>query len=522
MIRRLVLSIAAAVSVNAQAQYMDYSGPKTLTYEKLKKMIEDGQAKTVEQALELLKAQHPEMFKKYILMYRSRSLQPSSFTHPRALLVDGSAKLIVTFNGDPAHRGYQNLEVMEYHDEGKRFEFRDIRFNGQQAPLFSGANPQRCMVCHQSMKRQEADPRPNWEPYSLWPGAYGSNGDMKFTSTSIRHDDRIKPEDAQFVEDHLSEPANYKKFEEEVKPSHARYRLLEALDSELTVRLTDTLLSHNYRRVIRLAQKTPFYGAYKYAFVGIGKCRHIAWPEKFEKWHAENNPRPERIRSYGPAVPSGGYGGGYGDEIGGLSAEELEKLRNYEPPKPKYKDREISDSIATMFEALGVDTRDWSTDFRTDGGRFAFRERFGLPSNPQQHMSRALEEMEPELSKLSCAELEKKSIEALEAFDREGGLERAGENLRKALAQSDPPIVNTCMKCHADANESWVPQIPFGRPQELARFIREKRFPRGSLIDEVTYRTGAHATDGEQMPPRQPISKEQRDQLLEYLKRLAR
>jgi hypothetical protein len=64
--------------------------------------------------------------------------------------------------------------MVQWRDDSKSFEYRDITFPEGAAgtPVFSEANPQQCLGCHTA-----SDPRPNWEPYNQWPGAYGGNDD---------------------------------------------------------------------------------------------------------------------------------------------------------------------------------------------------------------------------------------------------------------------------------------------------------------------------------------------------------
>ncbi|MGZ3707186.1 MAG: hypothetical protein ACXVA8_14240, partial [Bdellovibrionota bacterium] len=63
----------------------------------------------------------------------------------------------------------------------RRFDFRQIQFptarNGLAEPQFSESNKSvdkktSCTGCH------TPDPRPNWDGYSLWPGAYGGDDDL--------------------------------------------------------------------------------------------------------------------------------------------------------------------------------------------------------------------------------------------------------------------------------------------------------------------------------------------------------
>jgi len=498
------------------ATYSQPSG-KPLSFQRLEALIKDSKVESATEAVVLLKKQFPQLFQNYILMYRSRSIQPSSFVYPRVLLVGKDARIIIAFSGDPSHPSFNALEVMEFKESQQSFEFREIKFYPAHAPYISKANPNKCLGCHQGQNRRDTDPRPNWEPYSLWPGAFGSGG--SFVSSRFEYDDRIREEDHQFVQDRKSEKDKYTYFAKYLKPFHPRYRLLGKIDFRFTVAFTDSLLKLNYRRVVRLAQATPHYKHYKYAFVASAKCQYIPWPSDFEQWHTDNNLRPEFIRGSKPESSSSRpAASGYGlvsDILGGPPVD-------LPPPKPpKYKKRQLSESINLLFDPLGVDTSDWSTDFRTEGGRFAFRERFGLPSNPTAAMRSVFQSMEPELYKLKCEELEAKSLRALKAFQEEGGLSQVSREVLESLSQDkEVPAAQVCARCHNDPDERWIPQIPFEDPTSLLGHMKSKTYPRGSLLEEVTYRIGSYALEDEQMPPRTALSQSQRQDLLDYLKEI--
>jgi hypothetical protein len=110
-----------------------------------------------------------------VYAYKSRSAQGASFQNPRVILRNGptnkraAAEFIVTFNGDPTHRGYNSLEVMQYNRSNHEFELYELKF-----PLSNVSpqmNPPKCLACHGQ------DPRPNWDSYPIWPGFYGSEED---------------------------------------------------------------------------------------------------------------------------------------------------------------------------------------------------------------------------------------------------------------------------------------------------------------------------------------------------------
>lgn len=143
-------------------------------YEELVALIEDKNLTTIDQVMENLPQEYLENF---TLAFGSRSLHGSSFDNPRVILFGNTAKLVLTFNGDPAHNKYHSLEALQFREEDKVFELRSISF--EKAVHFSEKNPSVCQTCHGT------DPRPIWSSYEYseiediqhWPGFYGSTHD---------------------------------------------------------------------------------------------------------------------------------------------------------------------------------------------------------------------------------------------------------------------------------------------------------------------------------------------------------
>lgn len=153
-----------------------------------------GQVQTIDELLPLL----PEELKnQHVLMFHSLSLQEADYQNPRVILYSPKAQFVMTFNGDPSQRGFEALETMRFTRQGGRgrFIFEEIVFEGdlrarrnylqtqnetgeiaflEDRSDRTGPNPTTCLTCHRS------HPRPNWEPYSFWPGAYGQFDDRPF------------------------------------------------------------------------------------------------------------------------------------------------------------------------------------------------------------------------------------------------------------------------------------------------------------------------------------------------------
>jgi hypothetical protein len=165
-----IFIVFAVVSTCAEAN-------QTFTYEDLVSLIQNKNLKSMEEVLPQL----PEDLRaNYTLMYKSRALQQASYLNPRAILFGRDAKFILTFNGDQSAFGFETLETIQFRPEERSFDFRQIAFptaqNGLKNVEFSQRNKTAdgrvsCTSCHGS------DPRPNWDHYSLWQGAYGGDDD---------------------------------------------------------------------------------------------------------------------------------------------------------------------------------------------------------------------------------------------------------------------------------------------------------------------------------------------------------
>ncbi|MGZ6441016.1 MAG: hypothetical protein ACXWRU_13235 [Pseudobdellovibrionaceae bacterium] len=165
-----------------------------MTFSNLMKTLKDNDTKSIEEALLVVSRQYPEYLEFHTLMYDSFSLQKSSFLEPRVIVYGPKADFILTFNGGTHMRGGNALEVMQYDPSNGKFQFREITFKtplkNETASLmteediefensnmkYTKANPNKCTSCHGQT------PKPIWETYFLWPGAYGGNDD---TLTSL-------------------------------------------------------------------------------------------------------------------------------------------------------------------------------------------------------------------------------------------------------------------------------------------------------------------------------------------------
>jgi hypothetical protein len=171
----IILTLVSAVAIARADQPVSPSVPTapTFTFEDLMKLINTKHITSIDNLIPEL----PEALRhSYTLMRKTGSLQDASREAPRAILFGKDAKLILTFNGEPAQLGYDELEVIQFRDQTKEFEFRDINFAGGRL-VVSKPNPIDCVSCHSGLNTN-LGLRPNWMPYNQWFGAFGEHDDV--------------------------------------------------------------------------------------------------------------------------------------------------------------------------------------------------------------------------------------------------------------------------------------------------------------------------------------------------------
>lgn len=152
----------------------------------------------------------PEPYwKNFALMKDSRSIQQSSPENPRVFLYGKTAETIISFNGDPKHRGFNRLEIADFDPNTKTINFYEVQFKNESKKKdsslsvdeiwqetsnlkISKANPNKCMGCHEvtyRMGRNEISyGRYIWDSYNKWTGAYGEFDDKLTQSTDPNYE----------------------------------------------------------------------------------------------------------------------------------------------------------------------------------------------------------------------------------------------------------------------------------------------------------------------------------------------
>lgn len=474
-------------------------------YDKLVDLIQSNNAQSVEETLRLISEQYPASLEKYVVMYESRSLQQASPRNPRILALSGSKNMVFSFNGAQDQSGYNQLEVMDYDPEQKRFFFHEISFasGGNQPARFSQPNPSKCMNCHQGSWRKQPeqnDPRPNWEPYNTWPGAIGSlDGELRghiYESHRFNNDN-----DRHLLEKGLQEAQYIVEFEEEVMPEHPRYKHLGNFTGpRFTLEFTKVMAMHNSHRLARIINSSP---------------------EVYEVV------KPSLVLLTNTHCQYSFYRGFENDIKSPYSSE-----RVY-----------ISQELNQMFAPFGVRTEDWSMDFQTNGrlGNTNGQDRLTNPHSVEPFLATALQSFDPvaftqpaedfnpmmsyskgKAAKEQCEPYFQLAAETRPLYD-ELVEETVELPLELAVLRQPEPLLQRCVSCHSDdiaGSMGSAPYIPFDNPLALQVALSSPGYDRGTLLEEIKYRTGEYAHSRDRMPKGHVPTRDEVEELVQYLESL--
>jgi hypothetical protein len=296
---------------------------------------------------------------------------------------------VLSFNaGAESAYGGNSIEMIQYDDERARFDFYELAFDGGR-PRLSEPNPQACLGCHQSLSHADADLRPNWEPYNVWPGAYGSFSLIEGGFRSFTSDSRImglaRPQDREMIEEQAQEERFYRAFLASA-PSHPRYQHFKAPKLKAATALNQVLGELNFTRVARLmlAEKEVFE-KYKYLIWYYFNC----YPKDRDLFARGLDRNRELLLA----------------KKSPYEKEEYGKL-------PGHNHMSVGRFLTLVYEPY-TDTSDWSMDFMTLGRFSVANDRFGLPGKSSDAFMSAFKHVlgrtEPlileELSGLTCTDL---------------------------------------------------------------------------------------------------------------------
>jgi hypothetical protein len=274
----LIAAVAACSSTADDAasstQPVQVASAAPLTYESVVGLVQARNLRSIDDLLAQPEFTVP--FRRgFTAMFQSQSLQHADPLNPRIILYGEDATLVMAFTcatgdcgtGSAGVANGDHLEIVQWREDTKSFEYRDIAFpeGGTGAPVFSEANPHQCLGCHAA-----SDPRPNWEPYNQWPGAYGGNDDGAQPQYLTEGESRTQLD--QFLQTGPTRP-RYRRLTELVDGYQYIYtRGGNTYEDPRTannhnINLNEGLYLLNDERIADRIRKVPFYEDIKHAVV---------------------------------------------------------------------------------------------------------------------------------------------------------------------------------------------------------------------------------------------------------------
>lgn len=474
------------------------------------------QFKDYESFLSYLASTYPGMFDHPVLLHQSQSLQKASVEHPRVLLFDGG--VVMAFSDHPDQKG-RRVEMLETEPGTYEMRFREIIFEPSGDVTFQ-AEPQSCFACHGTPAR------PIWSPYDFWANAFGSNAG-RYTTTEERKayaDLSSKASAGKGIVSKLSGweqgPANnadaltfylqtlnlggwvQRNFPTDVKQAPYVYPLAYVLSNcnardsddseEVKLKAMDSMLKGLLPVSLQNSFAIPYADIVRdtdESYLAFRSVLEIQYEESFSHGHIENRPDGDRLRT--------------------SSIDFISQIR-------------------WVLENSGVDWRGVNTGFNK------VEYFITTPSFFPADFLNVIAEVRPQYFQefkykpvdlylgtnhwvnFNCDQLKKKSLQALSAAQPVSA--QVLKPFYEISTQNSP--VATCMKCHsatADrrSSEDEAPEIPFDRPERLARWMKSQK---GSGLEKVLNRIGRQ--DSKRMPPKQSLSEHEQQALKAYLETL--
>jgi hypothetical protein len=458
----------------------------SFTKEDLFKSLEGKKIENIEQFIASL----PETIRKnYVIIYESKSLQSASFQKPRVIIRSPLSEVMLTFT-DPQgsqNKHDSNIEMMYWDSKEKAFKLQEITFNNNSYSL-SEVNPQACIKCHGD------DPKPNWEPYSTWPGVYGGDAEFRFGGELVK-----------------GERKNLDEFVAKA-PQHPLYKHLIGLKENFKIeksftggkeakglmsyKLTETLTKLNFQKIVRTMQANPNYEKFKYATLYTAACS--GW----------NSPYPDSLKDLNRFVEGTG-----------------------------------ANKLIELYQFLGTDTSKWSMSFRGIEDKTL---RLESPDGDNQNMTYALMKEDKELwpffnkenplnwekntfwrygeKEILCEKLKEKSKKVLEGLSLESVCDKDQYKVLIELSKNvgfvmqevskgdavrgKELVLKNCMDCHGNDD---LGRNFFQNDQIFKEHLSENP----NFIEKVTNRL---KSDLNPMPPGNKLPASEQADIIEYLK----
>ncbi len=511
-----VLILQIALSHNCWADQCD----------QLSEFIKTNQISSVDTLLKEMKKapEWSDYLERYTLMFKSKSLQPASAKKPRAIIYGPDAKMIMTFAGSPDSKGRDAIELSCWREKKDAFEFFELTSNGKTLIGLdpSGVNPTRCTLCHGQ------DPRPNWESYNFWSGAFG--GRAREGCSIIRRNSQEDRNHQLFMK-HSFGKGRYAVLPQHKATESSRYAkscpedkdvytFANAASTEPNAEMQDLLTPLNSRRIARIIKSAPQSERFFPLIKGLqAECPKI---ENFipSQWLASRKTYDEVA-----ALVRATYEFEFNRRIRKFKAVN-DTQSNFEPQLSAYNPKKffmsIPDSVelgfAYLFEMMGLESSRLSFGF--DSGTYDMTS--NLYYTRKIFFAAASEITGTKYINEKCDSLKTQSLEALTGYtgSQVSPTIPASPKVEKAsLSEVESShalrlLQDTCLKCHGIEEVN----LPFDGESQIKQAFRESR----DLLQKITNRIlGIGLKEGEsQMPLKSGLDADTQVLLVEYLQSL--
>jgi hypothetical protein len=307
------------------------------TFDELLDHIQTKKIKTIEGVLACL----PKDFREYnVMVYDSKGTGHSSYEFPRVIFYGDNGKFVVAVYTDPKEDGFFEMETISFSENESASTLRDLIFDpeAQELPKASGRNPEECLVCHKT------DPRPNWNDYAFWPGAFGSVDDNPSKETSgmevrwLNQHRLSRSGRMSFIENF---DALFDREEGETDRFHSG-----RVKSLPNARFAHKLMELNAKRIARKIMNHPKYNELRYLFLGIS----MACPDIVDK----------------PAVKWNKKVASDWAKFYEVSKKEHSQSYIKNPEGTVFTDNSVIVPLRFLFAQENLDTSDWSLGFKDE------------------------------------------------------------------------------------------------------------------------------------------------------------
>lgn len=490
-------SYGFALGDDQEISVSEYLGAERLTLSEVQQLA--AASSGYEDFLARLRQREPELFANYVLVHESGSLQAASLLRPRVIAF--TRGLFLAF-AEPLASAERRVEILAFAADRWQFVTHELVFAAEVGPPEQEANPRRCRVCH------GADPKPLWNSYDFWPGAYGSHiGRLGTDAEQAAYDD------------FSSQPATgIYRFLAPMTIQRGRVVAIESLSQHIT-----TLAMIRLAGALKRRGPQPLFPS---LLAALSRCG--APPE----WGQGGD--TEAFRHYFPE----GYEAFSQGLDQAMAASVVEHQRYKEYLRRRYQARfpgavttfpidlyrlqqeaYVMGAAAYVLRAMGVDLR----QFVLSQGQNPYF--MGVPGNYSYDLTTVLSLADPDFYQANPPRLRQGRLNWL-VFDCASLASASKAKLRgqgppppPPASQPPDPVPTTwgrCIGCHVlQTTQSGAPAIPFDRTAALAAWLNQDG---GRPYDQVVARVRRQGSG--RMPPDRPLAADELADFLAVLKEI--